>query len=64
MLNFRAAGRGHVRTVAFRYTQAMIHLIPLRAHLDVQNLNTDRGERPDQRFEDSTLRGKPKLDLR
>ena len=62
MLHLGAARRVHLRAVAFRYTYAMIDVVTVRSNLNVQNLNTERGQRSDERFENSTLRRQPKLD--
>jgi hypothetical protein len=63
MLNFETTRRGHVGSVAFRYAKAMIDLLALRSHLDMQDLNAERCQRSDERVQDSTLRGKAELDL-
>ena len=64
MLHFEASRGWHVRAVAFRYTEAMIHVITSALDLNVLDLHADGGERSDERVENSTLRRKPKFNLR
>jgi hypothetical protein len=64
MLDLEAARRWHVGSVAFRYTQAVIDVIPTCLDLNVQDLDAQSRECPDERIEDSTFRRKPEFDLR
>ncbi len=61
-LHFVSPRRNDLRTVAFRHTQAMIHVVAMPPDPDVQDLDADGCERSDERFENSTLGGKPELD--
>ena len=57
----RGVDRG---AVAFRHTQAVVHLIVVRLHLDVYDLDANGCQGADERVEDPTFGGKPKLDER
>lgn len=63
VLHFQAPRGRHVRSVAFRYTEAVIDVIASSLDLDVLDLHADGRERSDERLENSTLRRKSKLNL-
>lgn len=60
--DLEASHRRNLGTVAFRHTNAMVHVIPMLLNSDVQDLNADGRERSDERTEYLTLGGKPNLD--
>jgi hypothetical protein len=62
VLHLPAARRIYFRTVAFRHTHAMLDVISLRSDLDVENVNPESRQRPNERLEDSALGRQSKFD--
>jgi hypothetical protein len=55
VLHLEASRRRHVGTVAFRHTDAMIHVVAVALHLDVEDLHAQGRKCSDERIEDSAL---------